>query len=274
MAGKKEKLVDIFTTDISVLRLAEFIKKPISINSVIVPENRLGTKKVKEIFKNSHYPVQIHNKETTSLSSDTLNANYFICWFYSQLLTEPLLRQYKGGGINMHGGKIPEFRGASVLNWAIAEQEETLGVVWHLVVKEVDAGGIFCETELPISDSDTAESMREKTISTGIKMFPTAWKCLIERRDPIRHSNLDKGKVWPQRKPIDGKIEQKWSQKKVSALIRAQTGNYPNAFIEIGGKKIEIVSLSDDEVSNGIKYQTSNGNLIWLIPQNEISELD
>ena len=174
----------------------------------------------------------------------------------------------------MHGGKIPEFRGANVLNWAIAEQEETLGVVWHLVVKEVDAGGIFCETELPISDLDTAESMRKRTISAGIELFPTAWKSLIESRAPIRYPNLGEGKVWPQRKSIDGKIKKNWSQQKVSALIRAQTGDFPNAFIEVGERKIQIVSVSNNEVSGGIKYQTKNGNLIWLIPQNETNELD
>ena len=274
MTRKNEKLVDIFTTDVSALKLAKFVKKPISINSVIVPENRVNSEKVREIFRHSQYPVRIHSKKTTELSSDLLKADYFICWFYSQILTEPLLTRYQGGGINMHGGKIPEFRGANVLNWAIAEQEETLGVVWHLVVKEVDAGGIFCETELPISDLDTAESMRKRTISAGIELFPTAWKSLIESRAPIRYPNLGEGKVWPQRKSIDGKIKKNWSQQKVSALIRAQTGNFPNAFIEVGERKIQIVSVSNNEVSGGIKYQTKNGNLIWLIPQNETNELD
>jgi len=270
MEKKTKHLVDIYTTDISALQLAEIITKDAIVNSIIVPENRLASNKVKEVLKHSSYPVSIHRKNDETLSH-ALDRSYFICWFYSQILPEHLLAHYSGGGINMHGGKIPEFRGASVLNWAIAEQENTLGVVWHLVVKEVDAGGIVCEKELPITEFDTAETMRKKIIAAGIEMFPNGWKSLIEGRRPIRYPELKKGKIWPQRKPVDGKIGKNLSSKKVSALIRAQTGPFPSAFIEIDKQNITIGAISYTKVPESIEYETSDGHMIWLIPEHAMS---
>src|SRR3972149_184264 len=155
--------VHLFATDPSAVALTEALPPADQITALIVPENRIDTEKVRILVKASPWTCYLHQRGK-ALPGDLPPATVGISWLYSQIISPSDLRRYSPGILNMHGGKIPEYRGASVLIWAIINGEKELGITWHQMEAEVDSGPIWHETTIPIPADITASVMRESMI--------------------------------------------------------------------------------------------------------------
>ena len=58
------------------------------------------------------------------------------------------------GSINIHHGKLPEYRGSESIFWSLYQGEEFAGVTIHRVDQELDAGAILLEDSVRMSDFD------------------------------------------------------------------------------------------------------------------------
>ena len=166
----------------------------------------------------------------------------------------------------MHGGRIPDYRGANVLNWAIASGETRLGVTWHEIVEKVDAGGILAESSIPIGPNDTAADVRAAMIVEGIRLFPDAFKRFRDGDTPIRVPVLEQGRVWPSRRAQHGRIESNWPREKVWAMIRAQTGPWPDATVLYQGEWCSVCNIRNSDGPGLIPYTADDGAVFFLVP--------
>jgi len=57
--------------------------------------------------------------------------------------------------LNVHASKLPQYRGRNVINWAIINGEQEIGVTVHLVDEGIDTGDILLQRTLPIAWTDT-----------------------------------------------------------------------------------------------------------------------
>jgi folate-dependent phosphoribosylglycinamide formyltransferase PurN len=55
------------------------------------------------------------------------------------------------GSINVHQGKVPEYRGSAPLFWALYEGETETRITIHQVVERVDAGAVILEQAVPLA---------------------------------------------------------------------------------------------------------------------------
>lgn len=74
---------------------------------------------------------------------------------YDQILRRPILDSAIHGFINFHAGKLPHYRGRNVINWAIMNGEESIGLTGHYVDEGIDTGDIILQHEVPILWKDT-----------------------------------------------------------------------------------------------------------------------
>lgn len=72
----------------------------------------------------------------------------------------------KLGILNVHPGLLPKYRGVSVVQWAIYN-EDAIGVTVHFVDEGVDTGGIVEQKEIAINKNDTLKSLRTRCYRTG-----------------------------------------------------------------------------------------------------------
>lgn len=256
----------LYTTDVSGFALLRQLPEGERVSAVVVPANRATSDKVKLVCRESPWPVVVHHAKD-GLPEETPKADYFVSWFYSQIISRQLLATYAKGGINMHGGRIPDYRGANVLNWAIANGETHLGVTWHEVVEKVDAGGILAESSIPVATGKAAIDLRTDIINEGVRLFPEAMQRFVSGGPPLRVPDLNCGRIWPSRRAEDSRIEPRWSIDRVDAMIRAQTGPWPDATVFDNGEWRSIVGFSSDPVPDGIPYQTDRGQEIYLVPK-------
>lgn len=74
---------------------------------------------------------------------------------YNQILRRALLDVPRLGVLNFHAGMLPRYRGRNVINWAIINGEEEIGITAHLVDEGIDTGAIVLQRALPIGWTDT-----------------------------------------------------------------------------------------------------------------------
>lgn len=249
----------LYATDASALRLCH---PDIEFVAVVVPENRSESQKVEALRRATSAPVYVQPRG--DIVSDLPSATLAVSWLYSQIFPPRLLGQYPSGLLNMHGGRIPEYRGASVMQWAIINGETDLWVTWHSIVEAVDAGSIWSERSVRILPSDDAMSLRSKMIDLGISTFSSAAERLLAGATPIRVPDLSHGRVWPQRKPTDGVIGNGWPERRLRNLIRALPAPWPAATYRDAQSVVSIRRIAPIEGARTIPYMTAEGTLLHL----------
>ncbi len=73
----------------------------------------------------------------------------------------------KLGCINLHKGKVPDFRGMPPAFWELYEGAESAGVTVHFVDDGLDTGAIITASEIPIHPKETVASLRTKLDHRG-----------------------------------------------------------------------------------------------------------
>ena len=81
-----------------------------------------------------------------------LSIDYFILSGFRQILKEEVLAIPSKATINLHAGKLPEYRGGSPLNWQIINGENYAYIYTILTDKGIDTGNILVENQIKILD--------------------------------------------------------------------------------------------------------------------------
>jgi len=256
----------LFTTDVSALRLLPFLDPEDQVTCVIVPGNRIGSDKVRDLIEACDMPIREHRRGRR-LDADLPEASAAVSWLYSQVIRPEDLARYPEGLINMHGGVLPDYRGANVLQWAMINGERELGVTWHEIVEAVDAGPIWAESRIPIPDEATATEMRAAMIDEGLRLFPEAWRRFWDKGPPVRVPDLSEGRVWPPRKPEDGRIHPHWPGRRVRDMVRALSPPWPAATVRHRGRWVAVGSVARGPAEGAVPYETAEGAVLYLLPR-------
>ncbi len=171
---------------------------------------------------------------------------------YSRILWSSLIELFPLGVVNLHGGRLPEYRGANVLQWAIINGETETAATLHYVDDEgVDEGPIIAARKVEIRQDDTALTLRENLASAGRDLLRHWLPRLIEGRVPARPQDTRNAKVWPRRKPEDGRIDWSLPDERIRCLTRALIAPWPGAFYFDGAGRKVIVDqpLSLDRIA-------------------------
>lgn len=85
----------------------------------------------------------------------TLAPDLAVSISYDRILRRPLLELPRLGCVNIHAGRLPQYRGRNVINWAILNGETEIGVTAHMMDEGIDTGDILLQRLLPIRWTDT-----------------------------------------------------------------------------------------------------------------------
>tara|TARA_Y100000310_G_scaffold316071_1_gene367377 strand:- start:7224 stop:8120 length:897 start_codon:yes stop_codon:yes gene_type:complete len=223
------------------------------ITSIIVEPSRSGD--IVEDFSNEHdIPVYYPNSFTEGSDGYQLlqasEAELAILCGYTKIVPSEFLNHFrsKKGTINLHGGKVPEYRGSSPRSWQIANGEKQ-GAFTILEVDEgIDTSYILAEQLYDITENTTIADVT----NLELEIFP---RLLSEVLENVRNGTLERrpqegiAKYWHRRRESDAQIH--WNTMtadQVYNLIRAETEPFRGAFTYHGDEKIDILEarkLSD-----------------------------
>lgn len=116
----------------------------------------------------------INNSEEVAKLLSENNVDTIVVLSFSHFLKQSILDSTRLGCFNLHTSKLPKYRGAAPIQYAIWKGDRTTGVTIQKMVKKMDAGDIVYEKEVAILDSDTGDSLfsrLEKECASAIKEF-------------------------------------------------------------------------------------------------------
>jgi len=163
------------------------------------------------------------------------------------------------GAINIHGGLLPEWRGANILNWVLVEGATETGVTAHWMTEGFDEGPIIARRTLSIDFRDTACTLSHKlrelsshllsSLLTDIEMGVVL---------PSESQHDSQAKYYKRRTPEDGQIDWKKSNLEIYNLIRALVTPWPGAYtITESGVKVAFNDLVPYESIEALRRRYS-----------------
>jgi peptidoglycan/xylan/chitin deacetylase (PgdA/CDA1 family) len=90
------------------------------------------------------------------------------------------------GCVNLHKGKVPEYRGLPPGFWELYEGAPTAGVTVHFVNAGLDTGDIVATSEIPILQTDTPVSLLEKLHIAGANALAEAISAILSGTESRR----------------------------------------------------------------------------------------
>ena len=169
-----------------------------------------------------------------------LNPDIILVWSYSMILPPEVIEVPRLGCINLHGGLLPEYRGAHVMQWAIINGENETGATLHYIDEDIDTGAIIADRRFPITKDDDAASVRQKLKYTGIQLLNDSWESIVSGTILGISQDESKAKYYRLRTPEDGLIDWSMSNTNIYNHIRALVHPWPGAFTLYQEQKIII----------------------------------
>ena len=169
-----------------------------------------------------------------------LHADIFLSVWYRRLLGEALLALPRVAALNLHGSLLPAYRGRAPLNWVLVNGESRTGVTLHHMTKEADAGDIVAQEVLDIRPDDTALTLYERMVKTGVDLLERWYPAVLQGTAPRRAQDHARASVVGRRRPEDGRVAWEWPATRIANMVRAVTHPYPGAFVGDGDQRLTL----------------------------------
>ncbi len=99
---------------------------------------------------------------------------------YGKILPRDVLSFPRLGCVNLHVSLLPAYRGAAPMQRAVMNGESETGVTVMCMDEGLDTGDILDAVRFPITDTDTFESIHDKSIFYGAPLLLKALRALSE----------------------------------------------------------------------------------------------
>lgn len=142
--------------------------------------------------------------------------------------------------VGLHASLLPDYSGGAPLVWAIINGEKRTGITLFQFACSVDDGPIYSQASTEILANDTIATLYERIEELGVKLLEEQLPLIASDKAVVLPQDENKRRVFPQRKPEEGRIDWNQPAPKIYDFIRAQTHPYPGAFTTHKGKTLHI----------------------------------
>ena len=160
---------------------------------------------------------------------------------YGKLIPQDLLQLPKYGWINVHFSKLPKWRGAAPVQWAILSGDKTSGVTVFQLDKGMDTGPTYLTQEIKINPMERSDELLDRLSVIGADLAMKTVDLISQNVTPT--PQLDKEvSLAPKFKKSDGKIDWNMQIDKIENQYRALAAN-PGVWTMLGDLRLKIDGL-------------------------------
>jgi len=167
-----------------------------------------------------------------------LRPDFLFVWSYSMLLPPSLLQAAVHGGVNLHAGMLPSYRGGHVLNWALINGERETAATLHMIDDGIDTGPVFAERRVRIEDADDVATVHRKLTAAGRSLLREWWPKIASGDAVAVPQDETRARYYPMRTADDGRVDWSQSSARIHNLVRALAAPWPGAFTNVNGHRI------------------------------------
>lgn len=160
---------------------------------------------------------------------------------YGQYIKPEILAIPPLGAINVHPSLLPKYRGASPIQWALANGESTTGVTILYVSKAMDAGDIILQQSVPIDPDDTAGSLSPRLAELGGELLVTAIEQIANGTATRTPQDETQATIVYKLSKEDGRIDWQQPAETIRNRIRGFTP-WPGCYTDVQGKMLKVTA--------------------------------
>ena len=154
-----------------------------------------------------------------------------VAMLWVNTISAPVIKTAKEGFLNLHGGKLPRYRGNACSTWAILNGESEIGVTVHLMEPDrLDSGPVVLQEMIPVAPDAKVSELIDEVYRRGARMVTNAVRLFRLGLAPISQQDEDQALRCYPRLPRDGEIDWNKSADNIWTLVRAAGRPYPGAF--------------------------------------------
>lgn len=162
---------------------------------------------------------------------------------YGRILGREVLSVPRQMTINLHAGRLPQYRGCSPMNWALIRGENSLTLSIIRVDAGIDTGDLLAERTFAIRPDDTIVDLHRRAEQHFPQMLLETLTAIESGTLAPRPQNEALARYFPRRFPDDGLVL--WDQltaRQVHNRVRALRPPYPGAFTFLARRRVNLLA--------------------------------
>jgi methionyl-tRNA formyltransferase len=162
-------------------------------------------------------------------------------------LPTTLLARPRFGAFNVHGGRLPQYRGPQPVFWQIANRETAGAVTIHRMDAEFDRGPIVVSQPVPIAPDDTHGLHTVRLAFAAIGAVQTLCAGLLQFGLDLPAQIQDESVAGFQRRPSYDDLVIRWDQQsgtQIRALVKASNPWNQGAFASLNGIDVRLADVT------------------------------
>lgn len=211
-----------------------------------------------------------------------LKPDLIITCAYGQILPKELLKAPRLGCINVHASLLPKLRGGAPIHRAIINGYKKTGITIMYMSSGMDEGDIISQSEIEISETDTASSLHDKLSLMGRDLLLSTLPQIIAGTNERIPQDSSKVTYGFNIKREDERIDFSKTKREIYNQIRG-LNSWPGAYCLFEGKVLKVwqcyqtdnfyQNLFDGQITNlyndGFGVKVHNGEIIFTEVQPE-----
>lgn len=164
------------------------------------------------------------------LRTDAINreplpdADVMVVIAFGQRIAETVANHPHLGSVNLHASRLPRYRGAAPINWAIMRGETLTGNSVIRLAPRMDAGAVLAESEIVIGELETAGELHDRLATDGATIVPRVVANLAAGAARETPQDEERATLAPKLSREDARLD--WTDA-ADALARRVRGLYP-----------------------------------------------
>lgn len=219
---------------------------------VAPPVKQLALKYALSVYS----PQKITTDEVRQIVSH-LNPEVIVVVAYGKILPPWMLELPRFGAINVHASRLPQYRGAAPIQWALAHGETVTGVTTMKMDAGLDTGDILLQHELSISPDDTAQSLHDRLSHLGAELLIETLTALDQGSLRPQKQDDSKATFAPILKKDDGRLDWAWPALKIHNYVRGMNP-WPGTYTKFRGKLLRIWKTAISELPKEDEVDSSS----------------
>ena len=160
-----------------------------------------------EILDNRKFPDRLSYDQKLLESIDNYEPDLVVLAGFMRILSEEFVNHYLGRMLNVHPSLLPKYRGLNTHQRALDNKEDIHGVSIHFVTPELDGGPVIIQSEIPVHQSDTAETLAKRVQEQEHIIYPIAISWFALKRLKLNNNQLEyDGKILEQPILLDNPV--------------------------------------------------------------------
>ena len=197
-----------------------------------------------------YQPIKVRNNPEFLEEVKKLNPDLICVVAYGKILPQELLDIPKYGCVNVHGSLLPEYRGATPIQWAVLNGDKKTGLTTMFMNAGMDTGDMILKEEVEIGEDETTGELWDRLKTIGANLLIKTVK-EIENGTATRTKQPEEGTMAPMLSKEMAKID--WKNKTANDIKNLVRGLNPimGAYTFLDGKKIKfwkVQTLTENEL--------------------------